>query len=115
MAKHYLYSDFSLKVQFYQEKSVDDENTGTTNRVPVETFKVWAKPLKRTRFQNITAIGAKLQDTVDIVVNHDDRIAEQIYVSYNSKLFTIVSYVPDDSWGFGGYDTLTIKQIQKEA
>lgn len=115
MAKHYLYSDFSLKVQFYKEQDVDDENTGTTNRIPIETFKKWAKPLKRTRFQNITAIGAKLQDTVDIVVKHDDRIADQIYIGYDDKLFTIVSYVPDDSWGFGGYDTLTIKQIQKGA
>ncbi|USS85079.1 phage head closure protein [Fructilactobacillus myrtifloralis] len=107
-------SAFCYTVQFYE--LVDDcidENTGQSKPISMPTFKAKAAPLKRSRGMQWRANDLKLGDTVDIMVRHDDRISEQLQVRYDGELCNIISYQPDDSFSFGGYDILTIRQVSE--
>ncbi|USS86491.1 phage head closure protein [Fructilactobacillus cliffordii] len=114
MVRHLPYSDFAFKGKFYTEKSVDNDNTGTTTRQMVELFQAWIKPMKRTRMQTLTALGQQLADTVDVMIPHNDQASEATFVKYDDQVFHIEAYNPDDSWGWGGYDVLTLKKVRKE-
>lgn len=107
------YSDFCYKVQFYKEQSYDDDNTGQTIKQPVPTIKAWAKPLKRTRMQTLTFLGERQNETIDIMIPHNDKASDQIYVDYNGNRYKIQNYSPDDSWGYGGYDVITLLDVRK--
>lgn len=71
--------------------------------------------VKKTLTQQYLALKTDYQDTINLVVRHDDRIADmtQCQLDGNSNVtYNIVDYSPDNT-SYISYDYVTVKDVKK--
>ncbi|WP_057742887.1 phage head closure protein [Liquorilactobacillus capillatus] len=114
MPKKFLYSDFNQRIQFGTVKSVLNDNIGDYDIKFIADFKTWCKPSKRSRMQQYSLYGTSLNDSLDLIVRHDDRISTELKALYKGQVYDILVYNPNDGNNYMAYDYLTIKISKKK-
>lgn len=78
-------------------------------------FKLHFYQLKKTLTQQYMALKTEYQDTINLVVRHDDRIADmtECRIDGDTKTtYSIIDYSPDSST-YLSYDYVTVKDVKK--
>lgn len=96
-------------------RQVPNEKTDGYEDKFVPDFKRWYGVRTRTMNQTYQIYGTDLQDTVDIVIRHDDSIKPPLmFQSSDGLQYDIVSSSPDDTGALNAFDILTLKQVTRK-
>ncbi|CAM2773046.1 phage head closure protein [Fructilactobacillus fructivorans] len=109
MAKKLLYSSFNKKITVGVPKTVTNENNGNTYESFESKFQLWACPYRRSMPTRYNLLGTEWQDTITLIVKHDERITGNLLIKYGDTLYKLVDYSPDEGNGFMNYDYLTLE------
>lgn len=114
MATNFIPSDFSRTVELGGVKS--HQNGAHVN---ISTFApayvLHYKQQKRTLSQQYLLVGTRLDNSLVIIVRHDDRNASQQQARIGGIVYNIADVSPDDSNNAIRYDYLTLVKITKGA
>ncbi len=113
MARRYLPSDFRQVAEVGTTKSVPNPYTGVSVPKYETLFKVHYKPHTRTLNQQYQAVQAGLTDTRVIVIRHNKKVSEGLKMKLDGVLYDIEQLSPDDTFGIGKYDFITLKKSSK--
>lgn len=114
MAVSFIPSDFSKTVELGVPVS---HRTGAGLNLSsfVPAYTLHFKQQKRTLTQQYTLIGTRLDNSVTIIVRHDDRNVNQQQARIDGTVYNIADVSPDDSNNAIRYDYLTLLKITKGA
>lgn len=107
-------ADFSRKVDIGSPQS---HKTGAGINVTsfVPAYSLHYKQQKRTLTQQYTLVGTRLDNSITIIVRHDDRNAAQQQARLGGIVYDIADVSPDDSNDAIRYDYLTLTKTTKGA
>ncbi|GEK06651.1 phage head closure protein [Schleiferilactobacillus harbinensis] len=114
MAISFTPSDFSKTVELGVPVS---HRTGAGLNISVfsPAYILHFKQQKRTLSQQYTLIGTRLDNSVTVIVRHDDRNTAQQQARIDGIVYDIADISPDDSNNIIRYDYLTLIKITKGA
>ena len=107
-------SDFSKTVELGNPVS-HRTGAGLNISVFVPAYILHYKQQKRTLSQEYTLIGTRLDNSITIIVRHDDRNVNQQQARIGGTVYNISDVSPDDSNNAIRYDYLTLLKITKGA
>lgn len=114
MASNFKPSDFSRTVELGGVKS--HQNGAHVNiSTFVPAYVLHYKQQKRTLSQQYLLVGTRLDNSLVIIVRHDDRNASQQQARIGGIVYNISDVSPDDSNNAIRYDYLTLVKITKGA
>ncbi|MFR0561295.1 phage head closure protein [Lacticaseibacillus paracasei] len=107
-------SDFSHTAELGSSQS---HKTGAGINITsfVPAYKLHYKQQKRTLTQQYTLIGTRLDNSVTVIVRHDERNTAQQQARIDGIVYDIADVSPDDSNNAIRYDYLTLVKITKGA
>jgi SPP1 family predicted phage head-tail adaptor len=107
--------DLNKRGSFGAVLQVPNEKTDGYEDKFVPGFKRWYGVKTRTRPMTYQVYGTELQDTIDIVIRHDDSIKPPLmFQSSDGLQYDIVSSSPDDTGALNAFDILTLKQVTRK-
>lgn len=107
--------DLNRRGSFGAVRQVPNEKTDGYEDKFVPDFKRWYGVKTRTRPMIYQVYGTELQDTIDIVIRHDDSIKPPLmFQSSDGLQYDIVSSSPDDTGALNAFDILTLKQVTRK-
>lgn len=107
--------DLNKRGSFGAVRQVQNEKTDGYQDKFVPDFKRWYGVRTRTMNQTYQIYGTDLQDTVDIVIRHDDSIKPPLmFQSSDGLQYDIISSSPDDTGALNAFDILTLKQVTRK-
>lgn len=111
---NFLPSDFSRTIELGCPQS---HKTGAGINVTsfVPTYSLHFKQQKRTLTQQYTLVGTRLDNSITIIVRHDDRNTDQQQARISNTIYNIADVSPDDSNNYIKYDYLTLIKVTKGA
>lgn len=114
MAVSFAPADFSKTVELGNPQS---HRTGAGLNVSsfVPAYKLHYKQQKRTLTQQYTLIGTRLDNSVTVIVRHDERNTAQQQARIDNVVYNVADVSPDDSNNAIRYDYLTLIKITKGA
>jgi SPP1 family predicted phage head-tail adaptor len=113
MPRKFMPSLFNKKIQAGTVKSVLNRDTGDYDETFVSLFSLWAYPQKRSLTQQYNLVGTDLEDTVVLIVRHNDQLSKSLEVLYDGDYYNILDISIDNSLNYMSYDYLTIKLSSK--
>lgn len=114
MAISFIPSDFSRTVELGGVKSHQNgAHVNVSTFVPAYTLHY--KEQKRTLTQQYLLVGTRLDNSLVIIVRHDDRNTAQQQARIDNVVYDIADVSPDDSNNAIRYDYLTLVKITKGA
>lgn len=107
-------SDFSHTAELGSSQS---HKTGAGINITsfVPAYKLHYKQQKRTLTQQYTLIGTRLDNSITIIVRHDERNPRQLQARLDGIVYNIADVSPDDSNNYIKYDYLTLIKVTKGA
>ncbi|MFT9040174.1 phage head closure protein [Schleiferilactobacillus harbinensis] len=114
MAISFIPADFSRTVELGNPVS-HRTKAGLNISTFASAYKLHFKQQKRTLTQQYTLIGTRLDNSVTIIVRHDDRNVNQQQARIDGTVYNIADVSPDDSNNAIRYDYLTLLKITKGA
>ncbi|WP_063515649.1 phage head closure protein [Schleiferilactobacillus harbinensis] len=114
MATNFIPSDFSRTVELGNPQS---HRTGAGLNISsfVLAYTLHYKQQKRTLTQQYSLIGTRLDNSITIIVRHDDRNVNQQQARIGGIVYNIADVSPDSSNNVIKYDYLTLLKITKGA
>lgn len=114
MATNFIPSDFSKVVELGSPQS---HRTGASLNIStfVPAYSLHFKQQKRTLTQQYLLVGTRLDNSLVIIVRHDDRNVSQQQARIGGVVYDIADVSPDDSNNAIRYDYLTLVKITKGA
>lgn len=111
MTQRYLPSKFKKTADF--GTVVSKENAAGVNvSVFSKLFTLHFFQKNKTITQKYLAVNTNYENTIILVVRHDSRLENCTHCKFNSILYTIEDYSPDDT-DYSSYDLITIKKTSK--
>lgn len=98
--------------QLGEVKSVRNKNSGVNIPTFVPTKTVHYSPLKRTFNQKYELVSTRLDETIEIAIQHQD-IGDAQQVKIGDITYNILDNSVDDSLEYITYDILTLKDVSK--
>lgn len=114
MAINFKPSDFSRIVDLGSPQS-HKTGAGLNISTFIPVYSLHFKQQKRTLSQQYTLVGTQLDNSITIIVRHDDRNASQQQARIGGIVYGIADVSPDDSNDAIRYDYLTLTKITKGA
>jgi SPP1 family predicted phage head-tail adaptor len=114
VAVSFIPSDFSKTVELGSPQS-HRTKAGLNVSVFVPAYTLHFKQQKRTLTQQYTLIGTRLDNSITIIVRHDDRNIAQQQARIDGVVYNVADVSPDDSNNAIRYDYLALVKITKGA
>ena len=114
MPKKINQSMFNKKCEFGTVKTVQNEANMGKHIEFIANFSLWCYPKKRTIRQEYEIYNTELEDSIVLIIRHNDNVNKQLKVKFNGDLYEILTINADDSLNFMAYDYLTVKKVQKK-
>lgn len=109
MVKKIPRSKFDRKIEFSTVKSIENEMTGDTTERLVTLASLWCSLQRRSMAQQFQLVGTNLEDTITVVINHNEVVQNAKYALLNGKKYEIITVSPDDTTYFG-YDYIVLRK-----
>lgn len=100
------------KIAEFQNISSTTNGAGVSVKSAVTAFSLHYYQKQKTITQKYLALNTEYQDSLIIVVRHDERINKSMLVKLDSKTYNIVDISSDDT-NYISYDYVTISQVNK--
>lgn len=114
MAISFIPSDFSKVVELGVPVS-HRTKAGLNVSTFASAYTLHFKEQKRTLTQQYLLVGTRLDNSLVIIVRHDDKNASQQQARIDGTVYNIADVSPDDSNNAIRYDYLTLLKITKGA
>lgn len=87
---------------------------GTSISQYVKSFSLHCYVAKRTANVKYQLIGTKYEDSITLVIRHNEKVEKNLVVNFKGQEYKIIDIVADESDNYQKYDFITVSLVEKK-